>query len=288
MTKQREMKKSFLLLPLIGAFVYVTMSSDSNGPGGNRTGSRGGTIGCGGGGCHGSSANTGITVAFELDSAGTPVTRYKPGMTYTLKMTGTNTTSSSLPKFGMQMSMVSGSGSSSVNQGASFASLPSGVSSHTSSTITILEHNQRLSPTSGTGGTSTTYVVSASWTAPAAGTGTVTAWGVVNAVNNSPANADAGDLWNGGSASFTELPSNVGVNNVAAATITVYPNPVSNVFTVSGVNGTVNVFDVNGKIISTVSVNNTAAIDASAWANGVYFLSISNDGQVISKTIVKQ
>lgn len=278
------MKKSFLLLPLIGAFVYVTMSSDSNGPGGNKTGSRGATAGCGS--CHGNSATAGITVSFELDSAGVPVTSYKPGMSYTLKMTGTNTTSNSLPMYGTQLSVVSGSGSSSVNQGH-FSSLPTNTDTFHSSTINILEHRAKLSPASGTGASGTTYVVSVGWTAPAAGTGTVTAYGVINAVNNNN-NDGSTDKWNTGNASFTELPSNVGVNNVAAAAINVYPNPLSNVFTVSGVNGTVNVFDVNGKIISTVSVNNTVTIDASAWASGVYFLSISNDGQVISKTIVKQ
>jgi hypothetical protein len=280
------MKKRFLLLPLIGAFVYVTMSSDSNGPGGNKTGSRGATAGCGS--CHGNSATSGITVSFELDSAGVPVTRYKPGMTYTLKMTGTNTTSNTLPMYGTQLSVVSGSGSSSVNQGH-FSSLPTNTDTfHTSSPfVNILEHRAKLSPASGTGASGTTYVVSVGWTAPAAGTGTVTAYGVINAVNDNN-NDGTSDKWNAGSASFTELPSNVGVNNVAASAINVYPNPVSSILNVTGVNGSVQVFDVNGKLISSVSVNNTVAIDASGWANGLYFVSINNAGQVTNKTIVKQ
>ncbi len=280
------MKKRFLLLPLFGAFAYLTLSSDSNGPGGNKTGSHGGSASCGS--CHGNSATSGVTLSFVLDSAGTPVTRYKPGMSYTLKMTGTNTTSNNLPKFGMQMSMVSGSGSSSVNAGT-FSGLPAGTATHTSSGITILEHTQRLSPASGTGATGTTYEVSVTWTAPVAGTGTVSVYGILNAVNTSPSSDDAGDKWNTGNASFTELPaSNVGVNNVAAAAINVYPNPVSNMFTVAGVNGTVQVFDVNGKMIATVAVNNTATIDASGWANGMYILSVNNAGTTTTKTIVKQ
>jgi len=279
------MKKRFLLLPLLGLGLFFSLSSYVNGYGSNRTGSHGGAVGCGS--CHGS-ANSSVGISVELDSAGTPVTSYKPGMTYTLKVTGINNTSATnLAGFGGQMSIVAGSGTSSTNAGT-LSAYSTGMGPNTGSgSIVYLEHMNRISATTGTGGAGTTYVISATWTAPTAGTGTVKAFGLINAVNCNN-NDGSGDYWNSGSASFTELPSNVGVNNVAAATITVYPNPVSNVFTVSGVNGTVNVFDVNGKIISTVSVNNTATIDASAWANGVYFLSISNDGQVISKTIVKQ
>lgn len=286
MTKRLKMKKRFLLLPLLGLGLYFSLTSSSNGYNQNRTGSHGGTVGCGS--CHGSSAVSGITVAVELDSAGTPVTRYKPGMTYTIKLTGTNTTSSTLPAFGMELSVVSGSGTSSANAGT-LSGYPSTVSPATGSgSITYLTHNTPISPASGTGASGTTYVVTTTWTAPAAGTGTVTAYGLINAVNNN-GNDDNGDKWNTANASFTELPaSGVGVNNVAASDINVYPNPVSSVLNVTGVNGSVQVFDVNGKLISSVSVNNSATIDASGWANGLYFVSINNAGQVTNKTIVKQ
>lgn len=276
------MKKRFLLLPLFGAFAYVTLSSDSNGPGGNKTGSHGASAGCGS--CHGSSATAGVTLSFVLDSAGTPVTRYKPGMTYTLKMTGTNTTSNNLPKYGTQLSMVSGSGSSSVNAGT-FSGLPAGTATHTSSGITILEHTQRLSPASGTGSTGTTYEVSVSWTAPAAGTGTVTAWGVINAVNTSPSSDDAGDKWNTGSASFTELPSTTAVANVAVADVNIFPNPVADQLHINGYNGTYMVFDVNGKMVASGTATNNTVIDAANWNAGLYIVKF--DGQA-AKAIIKK
>ena len=280
------MKKRFLLLPLLGLGLYLSLSSNINGYGANRTGSHGSTVGCGS--CHGS-ANSSVGISVELDSAGTPVTSYKPGMTYTLKVTGVNNTSATnLAGYGGQLSIVSGSGSTSANAGT-LSAPTSGFSSNTGAGgIIYLEHTNRKAVTTGTGGAASTYVISATWTAPAAGTGTVKAYGLINAVNCN-GNDGSGDYWNSGNASFTELPTTgVGVNNVAAAAINVYPNPVSNMFTVAGVNGTVQVFDVNGKMIASVAVNNTATIDASNWANGMYILSINNAGTTTTKTIVKQ
>ena len=280
------MKKTFLLLPLIGAFAYVTLSSNHNGYGTNRTGSRGGTVGCGSG-CHATSATAGITMAIELDSAGVPVTHYKPGMSYVLKMTGTNTTSSNLPKYGAQLTVVSGSGSTSVDRGSTFSSLPTGMSTYSSGTITVLEHTTRLSPTTGTGATGTTYVVSVNWTAPTAGTGTVTAYGVVNAVNNSPSSEDNGDLWNNKNVSFAEWPAAVNaVENVTASDINVYPNPVTNVLNITGFNGAVTVYDMNGKAVA--NENDVTSINTSNWVAGMYFVVLNSNGAVTTKTIVKQ
>ena len=280
------MKKRALLIPVFGIFAYLTLSSDSNGPGGNKTGSHGAGAGCGS--CHGNSATSGVTVTFELDSAGTPVTRYKPGMLYTLKMIGTNTTTNSLPKYGTQLSVVKGSGTSSTNAGT-FSSLPTGTATHTSSGITILEHTTRLSPATGTGATGTTYVVSVGWTAPAAGTGTVSAYGVINAVNTSPSSDDAGDKWNTANASFTELPSaTIGVENVTLTDVNVYPNPVNNILNVSGYQGAITIFDMNGKIVATENATNAnTMINTSAWAAGLYIVTLQNNGIVTTKTIVK-
>ena len=280
------MKKTFLLIPIIGACLYVSLSSNASGYGANRTGSHGGTVGCGGG-CHGNSSTAGITIGIELDSAGVPVTHYKAGMSYTLKMTGTNTTTNALPKFGAQLTVVSGSGGTSVNRGATFSSLPTGMSTYTSSTITVLEHDTRLLATTGGGATGSTYVVSVGWTAPAAGTGTVTAYGVVNAVNNSPASEDAGDKWNSGNTAFPEWPAAVSaVENVTANDVNVYPNPVTNVLNIGGYNGDVTVYDMNGKIIAQETA--VSSINTSSWVAGVYYVVMNNNGVAVTKAVVKQ
>ncbi|PQJ10407.1 hypothetical protein CJD36_010540 [Flavipsychrobacter stenotrophus] len=281
------MKKRALLLPLAGIFLYVTLSSYASGYGSNRTGSHGSTVGCGS--CHGSTAS-GIAVTFELDSAGTPVTRYKPGMSYTLKMTGTNnTTATNLNGFGCQLSVISGSGTSSVNAGTmSGAPASTGFNAGTGG-INFLEHSSRIAATTGGGAVGSTYVISVSWTAPAAGTGTVKAYGLINAVNCN-GNDGGGDYWNSANTSFTELPAgaNVSVANVTLSDLNVYPNPVNNILNISGYQGAIAIFDVNGKVVATENATNAnTMINTSAWAAGMYMVTLQNNGIVTTRTIVK-
>ena len=80
------MKKKFILLPLVGAFLYLTLSSYYYGPAyaglGDRTGATG-TSGCSAGSCHATSATSSTTVTVQLLSGSTPVTSYIPGNVYT-------------------------------------------------------------------------------------------------------------------------------------------------------------------------------------------------------------
>lgn len=142
----------------------------------------------------------------QLMSGSTPVTTYTPGSSYTIRITGVFTTSSSsiiLPKFGYQVAAVK-TAATGTNAGTMTA--PSG--SHLTSVpgINITEHSAPLTATTGTGGTGTTYVVNIPWTAPATGTGSVTLYGVINAVNGT-GGADATDRWANNSAVITEATS---------------------------------------------------------------------------------
>ena len=200
------MKKKLILLPFVGLFLYITLSSYYFGPAyaglGDRTGATG-IASCGGGGCHASSAVSSTTVTVQLLSSGTPVTSYIPGNVYTLKISATNTSSSSLPNFGFQMSVVksSGAGSGSATYAGTMGTAPAGTHVYTGSSAQIFEHynaalgDGSIVATTGTGGTGTTYVETISWTAPTAGTGSVVIYGILNAVNHNSA-ADAGDFWN--------------------------------------------------------------------------------------------
>ncbi|MBS1686706.1 MAG: hypothetical protein JSS76_18345 [Bacteroidetes bacterium] len=100
------MKHKITLLTF-SAFVAVLLCSYRPGPahdaGANCTGSDGGTTACGGAGCHTSSLSSSLGTTLEFDSAGTPVTSYVPGGSYTVKITATNATGSTLPKFGFQL-----------------------------------------------------------------------------------------------------------------------------------------------------------------------------------------
>ncbi|MBS1586169.1 MAG: T9SS type A sorting domain-containing protein [Bacteroidetes bacterium] len=212
------MKKRNVTFFLALGISYLAFVSYKTGPANNGydcTGAEtglGNPTGCAGAGCHGNTATTGITLAVEVDTVGgTPVTQYKPGVTYTIKISGTNTTANILPKYGFQAAVIKGSAAvqTPVNAGTlQQAGLPAGVAYRSASpgnyVCNIVEHSSPLNPTTGTGGNGTTYVQSFTWTAPAAGTGTVSVWAVLNAVNNDLTNSSA-DKWNTNHISLTEM-----------------------------------------------------------------------------------
>jgi len=273
-------KKLFVLLPVAALVAYFSLSSHTAGYTNNRTGSHGASVGCYS--CHGSSATPGITVALELDSAGIPVTSYMPGGSYTVKMTGTNTTTNNLPAFGLQLSIVSGSGSSSVDAGV-MSGAPTGTSIAAGFNKLLIQ-TMRLSPATGTGGTGTTYTVSINWTAPAAGTGTVTAYGLINAVNDD-GNDNSSDKWNTGSASFTEAGATTGVINPVSATASIFPDPCSDQLNITNYTGSVRIFDMGGRTVYSGQVVERAVINSANWMPGIYVLGFE-DGS--SRTIIRR
>ncbi len=199
------MKKTFLLLPIILGLVYVITTGYSSGYAASTTGDRSGADGSTGcGGCHSTSATTGIGVTVTLDSAGTTITHYTPGHSYNIKLVGVNnlSASTSLPGFGFILSAVklAGSGTSSAADLGTFgSSLPTFCQSSTitSSSRTVIEHSRRISAStgSGAGAGATTYSELIPWTAPSAGSGSVKLFLVINAVN-ADGSASSADKWN--------------------------------------------------------------------------------------------
>src|ERR1700753_1455192 len=112
------MKKRILLFTAVAGIAIISLTSSDSGAGhgsgfdctGAETANSNGA-GCSktGSSCHSTAATAGIQVVLALDSAGTAITHYTPGVTYTLKITGTNTTSATLPKFGFQAACIKGS-----------------------------------------------------------------------------------------------------------------------------------------------------------------------------------
>ena len=191
------MKVKVLLFLVFVSFLSLTISSYKDGPayfnGYDCTGATGSRIGCGGNGCHGTTASNNVVI--ELDSAGVPVKSYYPGVSYTVKISGTNATGHTLSHFGFQMTSVllSGAGTSTPTQGGTWDSthLPATVrytpagscTVCTTWPIPVVEHSAAIAATTGSGANGTTYVESINWTAPAQGTGKVLLYGVLNAVN---------------------------------------------------------------------------------------------------------
>ena len=191
------MKKNLLLIPFAGIFLYLGLSSYSSGPGaslGVDLSGASGTATCStGSGCHStsSSSTTAPAVSIQLLDAGTPVTSYVGSHSYTIRVTGRQTSSSlTLPGFGFQVSAVNTS--TTTNAGTMTAS--SGGHLGTYGGINIVEQSSLLSATTGSGGAGTTYVVDIPWTSPVAGTGSVSFFAIINAVNAN-GSADAGDKW---------------------------------------------------------------------------------------------
>ena len=299
------MKKRILLFTAIAAMATGILTSGKNGAGAEKgydcTGAEtglGNFAGCGGaGGCHNSSLSTGITVLLELDSAGVATTHYKGGMTYTVKITGTNTTASSLPVFGFQVTCVKGTTAvtTPVNAGT-FAStgLPGDVQYTPAQlpsdfAVNMVEHKFPIPATTGGGATGSTYIESFQWTAPTAGTGTVSFWGVVNACTGDTAHSSNSDLSNNTHINISEWTTTTSVSNANTETsIIAFPNPIGNELNLqmnNAVPGTYSfeVFDVMGKSVANgnLDVNGMSdktTINTSGWAYGTYNVVIEKEG----------
>ena len=293
------MKKSFLLLPLIAGLAYVTLSSNSAGYPANRTGSDGNTAttGCGGAGCHGSASTSGIsgTILFDSAGTGTMVTSYKPGVTYIIRFGAANTViGSTLPKFGFQVSTVSAT--TNLQAGRFGAPLP-GSDTVLFGGRLILTHTTPWA-SSGTGGLGSVDSTHISWTAPAAGTGTVKVYAVINAVDNDNS-ATASDKWNSITASITEQVDHTGVGAIAnGVSIVAFPNPASANLSLQLNNaqaGTYNVlvYDMSGKVMATQSVDvacnsSVSVIDMHSFAAGMYHVAVEKDGLVTTQSVIKK
>ncbi len=202
------MKKQVILFSLFTAFLYVILAGNASGPGTwsalELTGVTG-TATCGLAGCHTSPAGASILTSVQLISGTTGTSTYTPGGSYFIRISGFNaSTVTSLPRFGFQVSAVT---ASSANAGIMVEPVPFFTHTVTAGGINLVEHSTALSSTGGTGAPGSTYTLDIPWTAPPAGTGTVTLRGIVNGVN-----ADAtsfGDAWGAGSATVTEATSGV-------------------------------------------------------------------------------
>ncbi len=269
--------KNKITLLTFSALVAVLLCSYRPGPahdaGANCTGSDGGTAACGGGGCHTSTLTSSLGTVLEFDSAGTPVTSYVPGGSYSVKITATNGTSSSLPKFGFQLVSItaaSAGGNSNAQAGTWSSSLPGSVRNTTTSqsglTIPVIEQSGFLSPSSGTGGSGTVYTETINWTAPAAGTGDVKIYGVIQAVN-ATGNQSGDKSQQATPLTITEATSCPSASISAGATT----------LTASPSNGTSYTWHLNGNV-----VNGATSSTYTPTASGSYTVDVTTSGSCTS------
>ena len=304
--KVRIVTTSFLLIAVSTLLLSYARGPATNGWDctGAETGLNNPTGCTNGGGCHANSATAGITVAIQLtDSTGTAVSQYIGGKNYTVTLTGVNTTGSSLPRFGFQLTSIAGSVAqvTPVSAGTWSSTVPQGHVSAPQAgnfVVNLVEQSHAITASSGGGATGSTYVDSFTWTAPVVGTGTVSFWGVLNAVNGT-GSADGGDLWNTNSLVITEdtvTHTNTGITTVSQTNqINVYPNPVNdrlNIQVDNAAPGTclISVFDLSGQLITTQTFETatTHSIGTSSWESGVYLIKIQQAGVSKVLRILKQ
>ena len=86
--------------------------------------------------------------------------------------------------------------------------------------------------------------------------------------------------------------TNVGIENYLSNSIILFPNPAKEVINVQCTMNnvqSVEVIDVYGKVISTVNVvENPTRINVSGLANGMYFVRVTTEMGVVTKTFVKR
>jgi hypothetical protein len=309
-------KIKFLLSLFVATSFYIVISGYREGPGtqgwdcsGAETG-LGNPTGCNaGGGCHSTSPTAGISVVLEMDSTGgIPTTHYVGGMTYTVKITGTNNTASNLPRYGFQISSIKGwiPQGTPTNEGTWKAPFPG--STHYAApqpgnfTSGLVEHTAQLAPLSGTGSTGTVYSKTFNWTAPLTGTGAVSFWAALNAVNNN-GSADAGDLWNTTHLTINEWGNNQGIDPIEqnSFSVNVFPNPVTDYATLNytlkeTTNLQIGLYDITGRQVSNLSYGEqstgqhtqTINIQELHLKSGIYILIVNDGNTADSKKLIVQ
>jgi hypothetical protein len=215
---------------------------------------------------------------------GTPVTKYQVGKTYRILFTGI-VPSTSLTKFGFQISVVKASNTSQ-QAGTLATGGHASTALRTVASPNLIEHTTPLS--GNIVGSTTVDTVSFLWT-PGSSMGTVRFYGIMNAVNNN--GSTTGDMPNATTADFAEATT--GIAGVSQSLIGIYPNPASNVLNVPVKAGSaeINVTDATGRKVQGAQFAGSNArevsLNVSNLPAGQYFLQVIQDGSRQSAPFIK-
>ena len=232
--------------------------------------------------CHNGPIQT--TIAIEVLEAGTTtaVTEYVAGTTYDVKVT-VNDSNNDAAGYGFQIVSLIDADDSDVN-----------AWSNPGTGVQIATANATGRSYAEQAGTQDINEFVVEWTAPAAGTGSVTFYAAGTAVNRAQGNS--GDGGANTSLSLSELP--VGIFEVAEldAAMSLFPNPAIDYLNVqieSNFSGQVlaNIMDMQGRIITAQSIDlvsgtNSIQFDVNELYAGNYLLRLSSDKKVLTKQFV--
>jgi hypothetical protein len=282
------MKKSIIISAIMLPGIFLVFSSNSNGPASSGNGIRNNGPGSNGtcSSCHGGGAGTTtINISLTEKATGTAANGiYKPGVVYTVTLSGNNP---NLPFFGFQLSAATATNL----QAGSFSNL--GTDKHISnlSSLQIVEHSTNIAKVNGS------YLATFDWTAPVAGKGTVTFYGIINGVNDN--NLTDGDKVSAPSAvSFTEQPGQTSIDDMEQYhDLKLYPNPVSDVLqlrseSMGSGKYDIRILDINGRVVfyNSERLNLSAGWNVSlkSFKPGIYFLRIEGNGLKIARSFSKK
>lgn len=235
--------------------------------------------------CHTGSSITSTLAINVLDSAGDTVTQYVPGQQYTARVTVVAVTGN--PQgYGFQMIALKDTGNIDLDGFTDQNPNNYKIATVNSTGRTYAEHDN----------VSTPNTFNVKWTAPPAGTGSVTFYAAGNAVNKNGLNSGDGASFSSlklteGSSSSTQNP---GADRIA---LQVWPNPAA-----AEANISMNlqhagkyhlaVFNSSGQLAWEMSQqlaagDNSLIIPTASWGAGVYFASLTGGGVAANVKVVK-
>lgn len=275
------MKKKFLyniFLLILGATLWMSNSlGRAAAANSNST-----TTGCGGGGCHQGGTYQG-KITFSITQNGQPINKYSPGVTYDVSINVEKTGGTGTPAgYGFQLTA-----SKSNKDAGVFSNFSTNVQkSSLASGRTFIEHDLKV----------TTGASTMRWTAPAAGTGTVTFYMAGNLVDGK--NGQAGDnpiapitvQLQEGSVAASQLPEWVSAFQIS-------PNPLeahSQITVDSQQDGeaTVSIYDLQGRLVQQKEVLlniglNNISLTTEALAQTTYLVVLKKGTHTIVRKVVK-
>ncbi|MFA6151283.1 MAG: choice-of-anchor V domain-containing protein [Chitinophagaceae bacterium] len=280
------MIKRVLLFSAAIGITYLGISSYAAGPGTaslNRTGSDGVSATCSGSGCHGASSTaTQVSVEVKEKITGAVVTgNYIPGKLYIVRVYGECNIPPLRPKFGFQAAVTK---ADKTTAGTLRKISGTNTDIRTVSGQSIMEHTSPLDATPSAG----FYSVNFEWIAPPKGTGKITFYAILNAVDGTgTTDKDLPSV--GKTASFEEgFPTLIEENNLLSK-VSIYPNPsvqTLNIQIDKNTDFSATIFDLAGrKIIASKQQN---SIDVSSLSPGIYTIQIGSGNTFSTKTFIKE
>lgn len=227
---------------------------------------------CGSVGCHFNGAFDPELKITLTDSQGNLVNNYIPNETYTVNMQIDHTGNPA--GYGFQIVSLKDSDNSGINTWADLTSQMQGVN---------VDDRQYIEQRT----IITNELIQLTWTAPEVGTGSVSFYGVGNAVNGN--GTSAGD---GADTSFLKIVEDEmsSFNELNLAKTKVYPNPATDYINIESDYSirTFEIYNNLGQKFDSQLTNNNS-IDVSQLASGVYFISINfeNNRRALESFLVK-